>query len=212
MADFTLYSFAESGNAYKPALMLQLCGADWQPRWVDFFNGETRSPAYRAINPMGEVPILIDHAEGDLTLSQSGVILYHLAEKFGRFGAETKAEEREILRWILFDNHKLTANIATCRFLSRFMGKAGDAETEFLRKRGFAALSVLDTHLRDRDFIVGERATIADLSCCGYLFWPADFGADWQDYPGIKEWLSRLQSLDRWASPEAILPAARDAV
>ena len=58
MADYTLYCFAQSGNAYKAALMLNLCGADWQPRFVDFFNGETRTPAYRAINEMGEVPVL----------------------------------------------------------------------------------------------------------------------------------------------------------
>ncbi|HEU0203750.1 MAG TPA: glutathione S-transferase, partial [Burkholderiaceae bacterium] len=62
MAEYTLYCFAQSGNAYKPALMLALSGADWQPRWVDFFNGETRAPEYRAnINEMGEVPVL-EHA------------------------------------------------------------------------------------------------------------------------------------------------------
>jgi glutathione S-transferase len=56
-ADFTLYCFAQSGNAYKAALMLNLCSADWTPRFVDFFNGETRTEAYRAINVMGEVPV-----------------------------------------------------------------------------------------------------------------------------------------------------------
>ena len=57
---------------------------------------------------MGEVPMLIDHTEGDLVLSQSGVMLWHLAKKLGRFGPQNDAEEREIMRWILFDNHKLT--------------------------------------------------------------------------------------------------------
>ena len=61
--DFTLYCFAQSGNAFKVALMLNLCGAKWEPRFVDFFNGETRTPEYRAsINEMGEVPVL-EHAE-----------------------------------------------------------------------------------------------------------------------------------------------------
>ncbi len=58
---FTLYCFAQSGNCYKPALALQLAGADWTPRFVDYFGGETRTPAYRAINPMGEAPVL-EHA------------------------------------------------------------------------------------------------------------------------------------------------------
>ncbi|UCE31293.1 MAG: glutathione S-transferase N-terminal domain-containing protein, partial [Burkholderiales bacterium] len=109
MAEYTLYCFAQSGNAYKAALMLQLAGADWSPRFVDFFNGETRTPEYRAINVMGEVPVL-EH--GAMRLSQSGVILDYLAERFGKFGPADADERREILRWILFDNHKLTANIA----------------------------------------------------------------------------------------------------
>ncbi len=58
MAEYTLYCFAQSGNAYKPALALELAGADWAPRFVDYFGGETRTPAYRAINVMGEVPVL----------------------------------------------------------------------------------------------------------------------------------------------------------
>jgi glutathione S-transferase len=79
MADYTLYCFAQSGNAYKAALMLNLCEAEWTPRFVDFFNGETRSAAYRAINVMGEVPLLEHRGR---RLSQSGVILDYLASHF----------------------------------------------------------------------------------------------------------------------------------
>src|ERR1700741_4332338 len=107
MAEYTLYCFPQSGNCYKAALMLQLCGADWKPRFVDFFNGETRTPEYRAkVNEMGEVPVL-EHDGG--RLAQSGVILDYLASHFGKFGWRDEAERREILRWILWDNHKLTS-------------------------------------------------------------------------------------------------------
>ena len=84
MSEYVLHCFGESGNAYKAALMLQLCGLDWEPRFVDFFAGATRDPAYRAeVNEMGEVPVL-DHA--GLRLTQSGVILDYLAGITGRFG------------------------------------------------------------------------------------------------------------------------------
>ena len=86
MAEYTLHCFAQSGNAYKAALMLALAGADWAPRFVDYFNGETRTPAYRAINVMGEVPVL-EH--GGRTLAQSGVILDYLAERFRRSARAT---------------------------------------------------------------------------------------------------------------------------
>ncbi|MEM6904954.1 MAG: glutathione S-transferase N-terminal domain-containing protein, partial [Pseudomonadota bacterium] len=83
MADYTLYCFKESGNAYKAALMLSLSGCDWRPIWVDFFGGETRTPEFRKLNPMGEVPVLV---KGDLRLTQSGVMLDYLAAETGRFG------------------------------------------------------------------------------------------------------------------------------
>ena len=118
MSDYTLYCFAQSGNAYKAALMLNLCKADWAPVFVDYFGGETRTGEFRQVNAMGEVPVL-EH-EG-LTLTQSGVILDYLAERFGRFGPEGPDERREILRWLLFDNHKLTSYTATHRFLHAFV-------------------------------------------------------------------------------------------
>src|SRR5947208_16844308 len=95
MAEYMLYCFAQSGNAYKVALALELAGADWMPRFVDYFNGETRSPAYRARNAMGEVPML-EH--GDTSLTQSGVILDYLAGALGCFGPVDAAEHREIMR------------------------------------------------------------------------------------------------------------------
>lgn len=208
MADYTLHCFVESGNAYKTALMLQLAGADWQPAWVDFFHGGVRTPEFLAINEMGEAPVLVDHTQGDLALSQSGVILYHLAGKTGQFKPETDEEEREVLRWILWDNHKLTSYTATYRFLVRFAGKGDTPEAEFMKGRMMAAIKLFDRHLANRDWVASNRPTIADLSCAGYLFWPDHYGLDWADFPGIARWTARLKTLDNWAPPEALLPSA----
>ena len=93
-----LYCFGESGNAYKAALALQLSGLDWEPVYVDFFGGATRAPEFRAeISVMGEAPVLED---GDLTLTQSGVIQDYISEKSGKFGGADASERREILRWV----------------------------------------------------------------------------------------------------------------
>lgn len=210
MAEFTLYCFAESGNSYKAALMLQLCGADWEPRGVEFFKGETRGEDYRAINVMGEAPILVHHRDGgDFTLSQSGAILIYLARHFGRFGHETEAEEFEILRWILFDNHKLTSYTATERFMRHFRGKAGDPAAEFVYARAKDAWAVLNTHLDGREWVAAMHPTIADLSLCGYLFWPKEIDVDWAGYPAIGAWLERIRNLPGWASPEALMPSGQ---
>jgi glutathione S-transferase len=203
VAEYLLYGFAQSGNSYKPALFLELAGADWAARFVDYFNGETKSAAYRAINVMGEVPVL-EHA--GQRYSQSGVILDYLSERFGRFGARSTAERREILRWLLWDNHKLTSYTATYRFLRMFAPATDAAVLAEFRKRAEAAWRILDAHLAGREFVVGDGPTIADLSLCGYLFWEDELNVDWQQYPSVQAWLGRLKRLARWKHPYELLP------
>lgn len=203
MAEYTLYCFAQSGNAYKAALMLNLCGADWTPRFVDYFNGETRTPQYRAINEMGEVPVLV---HGDRRYSQSGVILDYLAQRFGKFGWRNDDDRREILRWTLFDNHKLTSYIATLRFMIG-LAKTGETPvTEFLRQRATNSLKVLDGRLAAHRFVTGDTPTIADISMCGYLYWPDEFGVSWSDYPHVGRWLGDIQALPGWVHPYELMP------
>lgn len=204
MADYTLYGFAQSGNCYKVALALELAGADWAPRFVDYFGGETRTPAYRAINVMGEAPVL-EH--GGSRLSQSGVILDYLTQTLGRFGWRSDDERREILRWLLFDNHKFTSYTATYRFMRVLAGDPNpDVMAEF-RRRSEAAWRVLDAHLADRSHVVGDRLTIADLSLAGYAYFADEIGVDWDaQYPAIGAWLARIRSEPRWRHPYDLLP------
>jgi glutathione S-transferase len=203
LAEYQLYGFAQSGNAYKAALMLALTGSDWEPIFVDYFNGETRTPAFRAINPLGEVPVLV---HGARTISQSGVILDYLAARTDRFGWRDEEERREILRWLLFDNHKLTSYIATLRFLVSLQKTGETPVTEFLRGRATNSLKLLDIHLTDRDWLVAGRPTIADLSLCGYLYWPDEFGVSWTDYPAVGRWLERIAALPGWVHPYELMP------
>ena len=203
MAEFTLYCFAQSGNCYKPALALALAGADWEPRFVDYFGGETRTPEYRNINVMGEAPVL-EHRS--VRLAQSGVILDYLTEALGTFGPEDAAERREILRWLLWDNHKLTSYTATYRFLRTFTKDPNPAVLDVFRQRAETAWGVLEAHLAGRRFVAADRITIADLSICGYLFFDDEIGVDWEDYPAIHGWLGRIKSEPRWTHPYQLMP------
>ncbi|HEU0257891.1 MAG TPA: glutathione S-transferase [Burkholderiales bacterium] len=199
--DFKLYCFAQSGNAYKAALMLNLCGAKWEPRFVDFFNGETRTPEYRAnINEMGEVPVLEHNGK---RLSQSGAILHYLAEHLGKFQGE---DRMEVLRWILWDNHKLTSYIATLRYMVT-LAKVGEPQVhEFLRGRVKGSLVILDLHLKKSPFVAGKEPSIADLSLCGYLYWPDEFGVSWAEFPAVGAWLERIRKLPGWVHPYELMP------
>jgi len=202
-----LHCFGESGNSYKAALALELSGLDWEPVWVDFFNGAARTPEFTALNPMGEAPVLID---GDTRISQSGVIQAYITEKTGKFGGTTAEENREILRWILWDNHKLSSQAGMLRFLMNFLApeKRPEQVIAFTQGRLKAAYTVLDTHLTSRDFIVGRNVTNADLSCCAYLYYPEPFGFVRADWPNIDRWLDRLADTPGWKHPYDLMPGS----
>lgn len=200
-----LYCFGESGNAYKAALTLTLAGIDWEPVFVDFFNGATRTPEFRALNEMGEVPVLVD---GDRVLTQSGVIQFDVVERSGKLGGTTPADRAEVLRWILWDNHKMSSQAGTVRFLMNFLpaDKRPEAVIPFLQARLTTALRVLDGHLAGRDWMVGDAVTIADIACCSYLFYPEPFGFSRDDWPNISKWLSRISDLPGWKHPYDMMP------
>ncbi len=115
-------------------------------------------------------------------------------------------ERREILRWLLWDNHKLTSYTATYRFLRTFTPAADAGVLKFLRGRAELAWNVLDTHLSSRRYVVADRLTIADLSLCGYLFWPEEIGVDWSAYPALRDWLERIRAAPRWVHPYELMP------
>jgi glutathione S-transferase len=198
----TLHCFGESGNAYKCALALSLTGTPWQPVFVDFFHGETRTPAFRALNPMGEVPVLVD---GDTTLSQSGTILLHIARRTGRLGDPA---DPEILRWILWDNHKLSGQAGALRFLMNFApaDRRDPGAIAFLEGRLKAAYTTLNDRLATQDWIAGRSVTVADLSACGYLYYPEPFGFAGADWPHIARWLDRIADLPGWRHPYDLMP------
>ena len=193
------YCFAESGNAYKAALTMKLAGFDYEQVFVDFFKGEARSDAFKAINPMGEVPVLVD---GGLTLTQSGVIQQYVVDKTGKLGGAA-ADKYEVLRWVLWDNHKMSSQVGTTRFLMNFLPeeKRPQDVIKFMQGRLAAAYAVLDGHLAGRDWIAGDSLTVADLSCCGYLFYDEPFGFVRADWPNIDAWLTRISETPSWKHP-----------
>ncbi|WP_170560900.1 glutathione S-transferase family protein [Ruegeria atlantica] len=201
-----LHCFGESGNSYKAALALEMSGLEWEPVFVDFFKGVTRTPEFRAeVNEMGEAPVLID---GDFRTSQSGAIQTYVTEKSGKFGGKNREENYDVLRWVLWDNHKLSSMAGLTRFLINFLPEQhrNPDVIAFNQGRLKAAYQVLNDHLDGRDWIVGDDVTNADLSCCSYLYYPEPFGFDRADWPHIDAWLSRLSEQPGWKHPYDLMP------
>jgi len=208
MAEFQLYCFAQSGNAYRAALMLNLIGADWKPIWIDFFGkGVQRTPEYRnEVNEMGEVPVLV---HGNKRLTQSGVILTYLSDLTGKFKPQGQDERLESLRWIIFDNQKINGFLGPFRFLKILAKPPGDpAVLAFLKGRIDNNLAIVNKRLSGRQFLVSDKPTIADISMTAYLYYPAEeFGFDIaKDHPAIGAWLDRMKALSGWKHPYELMP------
>jgi len=201
-----LHCFGESGNAYKAALALEMSGLPWEPVFVDFFKGAARSEEFRAVNVMGEAPVLID---GDFKLSQSGAIQQYISDKSGKFGGAA-TDKYDVLRWVLWDNHKLSSQAGMLRFLMNFLpeDKRPPEVIQFATGRVQAAIKTLDTHLEGRDWVVGDGLTNADLSCCGYLYYPEPFGFVREDHKNIDAWLTRLSEQPGWKHPYDLMQRA----
>jgi glutathione S-transferase len=199
-----LHCFGESGNAYKAALTLELTGINWAPVFVDFFGGQMRSHAYRDLNIMAEAPLLID---GDFKLSQSGAIQQWAVDQSGRLGGLPE-DKYEVLRWILFDNHKMSSQAGVTRFLLNFLpeSKRPHEAIKFMQSRMIGALKTLNTHLEGRTWLVGKDMTIADIANCGYLFYPEPYGFVRTDWPHIDGWLKRIETTHGWKHPYDLMP------
>ena len=207
MSEYRLYCVGESGNSFKVALMLAVCGCDWEPVHVDYFNGATRTDAYRGeINEFGEVPVLEHRGQYH---SQSGAILTYLSQQLGRFGGRNDKVRLEILRWMLFDNHKFTSYYATLRFLVGIQKGGDPAVIEFLRGRVLSAFGVVEKHLAKQPFLIGDEPTIADFSLVGYQYYDEETTIDRDAFPNIKAWAERIAQLPGWQPPYTLMKRGR---
>ncbi len=209
MTRYRLHYFPEYGNSYKLALMLTICGQQFEPVWTDFGGGVTRTKEWRAtVNEMGEIPVL---EEDRKRLTQTAPILLRLSERYGKFGGNSSDEQYEILGGLFWDNHKLTGFMATYRYHRAFSPNPDQAMLSHFRKRLDDFLGILDRHVRDRIFVACDRATLVDLSMSAYLSYPKeeagyDFAAS---HPAIHAWLGRVAAIPGWRPPYDLLPGQR---
>jgi glutathione S-transferase len=207
---YRLHCFSQSGNSFKVAFFLRALHQPWEAVYVDYMNGLTRDASWREqVNEMGEAPVLED---GQRRLTQSGAILSYLARKHGAFGGRDEDEQQEVLRWLLYDNHKFTSYFATYRFMKAFGATAPDPTImAWLKARVDTAFAIVEKHLATSSFIVGKAPTIADFSMSAYLFYPPEESGYQlaQSHPNIAAWLDRVRGIDGWAPPYEILPGER---
>jgi glutathione S-transferase len=187
---YTVHGMATSGNCHKVRMALDVLGLPYRWNEVDLMGGATRQPQFLAMNPNGKVPVL-ETADGRY-LPESNAILWFLGEGTPLV-PDDRFERARALQWMFFEQYSHEPYIAVARFVRRFLEKpADDARMPELKRRGDAALGVMDRHLQANDWFAGDRLSIADLALFAYTHRAADGDFDLAPYPSVRAWLARV--------------------
>jgi glutathione S-transferase len=197
-----LHSAPRSGNSYKVRLLLGLLGTSCEVVDYDTKGGETHAAGFLDnVNPDGKVPVL--ELEDGTLLPESGAILYYLAEDTP-YLPEEKLDRAQVLRWMFFEQYSLLPNLSRPRLWRMWdveMTAQREAELEQLLEQGYRALGVMEQHLGDRDFFVGEKPSIADVALYAYPRLCPEGGYDLEDFPAVRTWLKRIATLQGYVPP-----------
>jgi glutathione S-transferase len=191
-----LHSAPRSGNSYKVRLLLGLLGTRYEIINYDTKGGQTHAPEFlENVNPDGKVPVL--ELEDATMLPESGAILLYLAEGTP-YLPEEKLARAQVLRWMFFEQYSLLPNLSRPRLWRMWGGEITshrEDELEQFFEQGYRALSVMERHLSDLAFFVGDRPTVADVALYVYPSVAHEGGFDLESYPAVSDWLNRVAAL-----------------
>jgi glutathione S-transferase len=198
-AAYTLYDYLPSGNGYKVRLVLKQLGLPYKIVQLDITKGATRTPQYLEKNPNGRIPLLEIPGKG--FLAESHAIISYLAEGSQLVPAD-RLDRARVWHWLCFEQYNLEPNVATVRFWLHSLHKTpqelGEKLTDKVDK-GKQALAVLEQGLQGRDFLVGNRYSLADIGLYAYTHVAEEGGFSLEDYPSIRSWIRRVAAQPGYA-------------
>lgn len=198
MTPIQLYDYPTSGNCYKVRLMLSLLGLEYRRVPVDFLAGETLTPEFKAFNPRGQIPLLADE---ETLVWDSMAILFYLARRYGegRWLPGDPLGETRVMQWLAVSGNELLYGLARARAVCRLNRPFN---LEQCQKEGRAGLAAMESRLSNAAWLVGEAATIADVACYPYVALAHEGEVSLEPYPGVREWLGRVEALPGWVAME----------
>ncbi len=197
----TIYGSFTSSSTYKPMLYLSLARLPFSFRTVNLKVGVQRSPAYLSINRYAQVPALRHRG---LTILQSNVVLDYLARTTGHFEGATEQERWRAREWLSWESDAIT-NVAKVRHYSRFR-RVDPAVMDYFRPLAEGALEFIDRSLSGREWLVGDRCTIADIGCWGRMVFMAEGGFAIERWHHLQAWAERLKAMPGFALPYELTP------
>jgi len=194
---YRVYGMATSGNCYKVQLALEQLGTPYLWEEVDIMTGITRQPAYLARNPNGRVPLL-EHHPGHF-LAESNAILCYVADGTP-FWPDERLLKAEVLQWMFFEQYSHEPYVAVARFICKFLpaDHPRRAELPKVRERAHEALAVMERHLGQNRYFVGNEYSIADIALYAYTHAAEEGGVALAGYPATTAWIERVEAQPRF--------------
>lgn len=189
-----LYDFHDSANGYKVSLLLAILGIDYEYVEKDITRGETRTPEFLKINPNGRIPVL--ELDDGTCLAESDAILYYLADGTP-WWPDDRLERARVLQWMFFEQYTHEPAVAVARYILRHTPPDHPRRVELPAKQeaGRQAIGVMEGHLKDRNWFVGERPTIADIALFAYTHVADQGGVALDPFPAVNAWLDRVRAV-----------------
>jgi len=186
-----IYGDSKSGNCYKIQLLCAEMGIEYDWEEVDILAGDTHTPQFLAMNANGKIPLLA--LPGGRYLTESNAILFYLADGSEFFAGDVYFRA-EILQWMFFEQYSHEPNIATSRFIIKYLGNPPDRLTSLEEKKagGYRALGIMEQQLQRHPFVTGDNYNIADIALFAYTHVADEGGFSLEDYPAIRAWIERL--------------------
>jgi len=203
----TLYDYLPSQNGWKIRLLLNQLNQTYQQKFVSIFEGEGRTRDYLAINPTGAVPAL--QLEDGSTIAESNAILVYLAYDT-TFYPSDPLKQAKVLQWLFFESDYVQASVATLRHW-KLTGKDAKRSSDMMSNKHNASIktiSVLDSWLSEKTFLIGNDYTIADISVFAYVHLCEDAGVMLNDYPNVRRWIETVRNQPRFL--DEVFPYSMD--
>lgn len=197
--DLILYGNRESGHSYKVRLALTLMQTPHEYRPVDISLPREQRPAdFRAASKFGEVPVLVDRSQ---VYVQSDAILLHLAQREHKLYGRDALDHDQVREWLFWEANRIGLSVPNLRFALRWLPDTKPEVLDWLRARALADLGRLNDELSQRKFLLGDFPTVADIACCGYLYWLDQAELDRDAWPAVSRWLGDISVLPGWKHP-----------
>lgn len=189
-----IYGDIHSGNCYKLKLLCSLLSIEYEWIPVDILKGETRSETFLELNPNGQIPLCITD-DGEI-LTESNAILYYLARE-SHLWPDDRLSQTRVLQWMFFEQYTHEPSVAVARFIMHFLKMPENRKIEYETrlKAGYAALKIMENHLRLQSFLVTEECSIADIALYAYTHVAHEGGFNLGEYRAIQAWIARIRTL-----------------